>query len=121
MAYAGKAQNLDLSGVAGKIALIDVEPAAEPGDDVKTALFTGIMVPDHKPVTQAGAKAVVYIWNGVSDANAEWQMESFFGPPTQTPALWVTNSAGERLKSAASRNAKLKLVLHAAVYCLAPL
>lgn len=116
MVYAGHAPDLDLSGVAGKIVLLQVARTGEPTGGPPTALFSGITVPDQKPIEKAGAKAVVYIWNGFSDANAQWQMEPFFGGPTQIPALWVGQTTGERLRAAAAKGGKLKLVLHATVH-----
>ncbi|MBS0361388.1 MAG: hypothetical protein JSR98_08405 [Proteobacteria bacterium] len=116
MVYAGHAPDLDLKDAAGKIVVLHVARTGEPTGGAPTALFSGITVPDQKLLERAGAKAVVYIWNGFSDANAQWQMEPFFGGPTRVPALWVGQASGERLRAAAVRGAKLKLVLHATVH-----
>jgi hypothetical protein len=115
MAYAGHAPDLDLSGVAGKIVLLHVARTGEPTGGEPTSLFSGIIVPDPKLLQKAGAKAIVHIWNGFSDANVEWQMEPFFGGPTPIPTVWVGQATGERLRAAAA-NAKLKLVLDATVH-----
>jgi hypothetical protein len=117
MVYAGKAPTLDFSGAAGKIALVDVEPLARPGGLAgSTPVQTGMGAPNIDAAAKAGAKAVVYIWNGFSDANAQWQMQPFFGPPTASPTLWVGQAAGERLKAAAAHGARLKFVLDATVH-----
>ncbi|WP_372784269.1 hypothetical protein [Phenylobacterium sp.] len=115
MVYAGRAPDLDLRGAAGKIVLLHVARSGEPTGGEPTALFSGITVPDKKLIEASGAKAVVYIWNGFSDANAQWQMEPFFGGPTPVPSLWVGQATGEHLRSAAAKGGKLKLVLDATV------
>jgi len=113
MAYAGTTPSLDFAHAAGRIVLIDVAALARPNLTGTTPVQTGMGAPNLDPAVQAGAKAVVYIWNGFSDANAQWQMQPFFGPPTPVPTLWVGHAAGERLKAAASKGAKLKFVLDA--------
>jgi hypothetical protein len=69
--------------------------------------------PSPDPAAKAGAKAVVYVWNGFSEANAQWQMQPFFGPPTPVPTLWVGETDGAALKAAAEKGASLKVVLDA--------
>jgi hypothetical protein len=114
MAYAGTTPKLDFTGAAGKIALIDVAPLARPGSlPGTTPVQTGMGAPSLDPAIKAGAKAVVYIWNGFSQANAQWQMQPFFGPPTAVPTLWVGHAAGEQLKAAAAKGETLKFVLDA--------
>jgi hypothetical protein len=120
MVYAGKSARLDFSGAAGKIVLIDVDPIKQglPGADVEvtTPVQTGMGAPNLDPAVKAGAKAVVYIWTGFSDANAQWQMQPFFGPPTAVPTLWVGQKSGERLKAAAAKGEALHFVLDAQVH-----
>ncbi|HEV2530629.1 hypothetical protein [Phenylobacterium sp.] len=113
MVYAGVTPNLDVSGAAGKIVLIDVAALARPNLAGTTPVQTGMGAPNLDPAIKAGARAVVYIWNGFSDANAQWQMQPFFGPPTTVPTLWVGQAAGARLKAAAAKGANLKFVLDA--------
>jgi hypothetical protein len=117
MVYAGKSGTLGFANAAGKIVLIDVEPIkqalAGANVEVTTPVQTGMGAPNLDPAIKAGAKAVVYIWNGFSDANAQWQMQPFFGPPTAVPTLWVGEAAGAKLKAAAAKGARLKFVLDA--------
>ncbi len=113
MHYAGTVPNLDLSAAAGKIVLMDIPPSAEPGRGPENSvLFSAFVTPDQALLAKAGAVAVIYIWNGFSDANVQWQMEPFYGPPTRLPALWVNQATGARLKAAA-KGARLRFVLDA--------
>lgn len=129
---AGTAPKLDLSGASGKIVLIETAPApgrdgarrageligAYPADaSVPNVQYGALVVyrstPDLKPLEQAGAAGVIYIWNNVSDGNAEDQATPFTGPPSTVPALWVGHSAGRRLKSLAASGASINLTMHA--------
>jgi hypothetical protein len=114
MVHLGLPTKAGFDGVEGKILLIDVPALKRPGDSpLTTPVQSGMGAPNLDAAVKGGAKAVVYIWNGFSDANAEWQMQPFFGPPTAVPTLWVGHDAGERLKAAAAKGAQLKFVLDA--------
>ena len=130
--YAGIAPKLDYGGASGKIVLIEAGPApnrdaaARTGELIGTyaantsvpnvaygALVAYRSAPDLKQAEQAGAAGVVYIWNNVSDGNAEDQAVPFTGPPSPVPALWVTHSTGQKLKGAAASGASVNLIMHA--------
>ena len=121
--YAGMVPKLDYSGASGKIVLVELAPAVSPGAPNRPGEVLGTWpagqaanipgtnygainlynsTPDLKPAVAAGAAGVIYIWNNVSDANAEDQAHPFTGAPSSIPALWVTASTGQRLKNAAA-------------------
>jgi hypothetical protein len=130
--YAGMAPNLDYSGASGKIVLIEMAAAPDrvgsgrAGEMIGTypanatvpntgygALGAFRTAPDLKQAQQAGAAGVVYIWNNVSDGNAEDQAAPFTAPPNPVPALWVGQSTGKKLKSLAVAHASANLTMHA--------
>jgi len=132
--FAGTAPKLDYAGAAGKIVVIEMPPA--PGKDGKLQgeligtypanadlpfVRYGIIgvyrnTPDLKPLEKAGAAGVVYIWNNVSDGNAEDQALPFSAPSSSVPALWVNATAGKRLKTAAAAGSTMTLTLDASIY-----
>ena len=131
--YAGMVPNLDYSGASGKIVLVELAPATTPdsrgraGEVLGTyppnamnlpnsgygAMMLYAGAPDLKPAQAAGAAGVIYIWNNVSDANAEDQAHPFTGAPSTVPALWVTPSTGQRLKSLAASGTSINLMVNA--------
>lgn len=133
--YAGMVPKLDFSGAAGKIALVELAPAISPGAgkgrpgevlgtyppgqaaNIPNSGYGAINLysttPDLKPAQAAGAAGVIYIWNNVSDANAEDQAHPFTGAPNPVPALWVTASTGQRLKGLANSGASITLTVDA--------
>ena len=130
--YAGMEGKLDYSGAAGKIVLVEMAPAPnradghEAGELIGTypahatvpsvsygAVWAFRAAPELKQAQDAGAAGVVYIWNNVSDGNAEDQAVPFTGPPSPVPALWVGQSTGKRLKSLAAAHASVNLIMHA--------
>jgi hypothetical protein len=131
---AGTAPKLDLSGVAGKIALVEMSPAAPrsaafragkllgayPANATVPNVLYGVIAsyrttPELKQFEQAGAAGVVYIWNGISDANAEDQALPFSSPSSTVPALWVGNATGHKLKKLAASGASMNLTLQASI------
>jgi hypothetical protein len=138
--HAGTAPNLDYSGASGKIVLVETAPAPVRGsslvgrttsgrgsgelvgtypananvpDTDYGALYAFITAPDLKQAQQAGAVGVVYIWNNVSDGNAEDQAAPFTAPPNPVPAVWVGQSTGKKLKNLAAARATATLTMHA--------
>jgi hypothetical protein len=131
--YAGMGQKLDLSGAAGKIVLIEMEPAAArsapfragellgtyPANQKVPNVLYGVIesyrkTPDIKPLEAAKAAGAIYIWNNISDANAEDQALPFAAAQTSVPALWVGSKTGQRLKSMAG--SPVTLTLQASVH-----
>ncbi len=138
--FAGTAPNLDYSGASGTIVLVETAPAPVRGSSLAGrpssgrnageligtypanasvpdtdygALYAFITAPDLKQAQQAGAKGVVYIWNNVSDDNAEDQAAPFTAPPNPVPAIWVGQTAGKRLKKLAASHAAATLTMQA--------
>ena len=72
--------------------------------------------PDLKPLEKAGAAGVVYMWNNVSDGNAEDQALPFSAASSSVPALWVNATTGRKLKQAAASGASMTLTLDAAIH-----
>jgi len=129
LVFAGTNPTFDLSGVRGKVALIDcpttvrhwaeeyqawtIYPASES--------FPASMRPargsvsDLTPFAKAGAVAVVLAWTDVSDANAADQYSPFSRPPQGIPGLYVGRETGARLKALAARGASATVVLEATV------
>ncbi len=133
--FAGTGKNLDYSGASGKIVLIEMPPAqGEDGEAVKGELIgtypaniphrnvrhgvIGIyrFTPDLKAAEKAGAAGVIYMWNKVSDGNAEDQALPFSSPSSSVPVLWVNHTQGERLKQAASKGASIKMTVNATIH-----
>ena len=109
---AGMAPKPDYSGAAGKIALVQMAPAPSPEDVHLSGELIGgypantpvlptgygalaqfARVPDLNAAQQAGAVGVVYIWNNVSDGNAENQAVPFTQPPNPVPAVGLARPA----------------------------
>jgi hypothetical protein len=132
---AGMAPNPDYSGAKGKIALVEMAPAPNQADSHPAGKLVGsyptnltvpgtgygalaqfARVPDLKLAHEAGAVGVVYIWNNVSDANAEDQAVPFTAPPNPVPAVWVGSTTGKKLKAMAASQASATLTMHAVVH-----
>ena len=138
--FAGTAPSVDYSGASGKIVVIETAPAPIRGSSLAGrttsgrgsgelvgtypahasvpdtdygALYAFITAPDLKQAQEAGAKGVVYIWNNVSDGNAEDQAAPFTTPPNPVPAVWVGQTTGKRLKQLAASHASATLTMHA--------
>ncbi len=69
--------------------------------------------PDIKALEKAGAAGVIFVWNNISDGNAEDQALPFSSPSTSVPALWVNHTVGQRLKIAAASGASMRLTVNA--------
>ena len=129
LVFAGTNPALDLSGVRGKIALIEcptnvrhwaeeyrtwnIYPASETfPESLRPARGP---VSDLTPFAKAGAVGVVLAWTDISDANADDQYSPFSRPPQGIPALYVGRDSGVRLKALAARGAAATFVLEATV------
>lgn len=132
---AGTAPNADYSGASGKIVLIEMALAPKRPDNYPAGKIVGsypadvhvpgtgygalaqfARVPDLKLAQQAGAVGAIYIWNGVSDANAEDQAVPFTQPPNPVPAVWVGQAAGKKLKAMAAAKGSATVTMHAIVH-----
>jgi hypothetical protein len=80
------------------------------------ALTLSAEISNLKPLEDAKAAGAIYIWNGISDANAEDQALPFSGPPTSVPTLFVGHATGQRLKRLAASGTPITLTHHAFVY-----
>lgn len=60
-----------------------------------------------------GVKAVICIWEGMSDEMVQGQYLPFITDYQGIPALWVGSQAGEKLKRAAKEKKKVNLILTA--------
>jgi len=132
LVYAGMAPKLDYSNAAGKIVVIEMPAAPDMnGAEVKGQLLGtypanlphrnvrhGVIgvyrfTPDIKALEKAGAAGVIFVWNNISDGNAEDQALPFSSPSTSVPALWVNHTVGQRLKIAAASGASMRLTVNA--------
>ena len=136
--FAGTAPKLDYSGAAGKIVVIEMPPAPDkdgalqgeligtyPANSTVPFVRYGVIgvyrnTPDLKPLEQARAAGVIYIWNNVSDGNAEDQALPFSAPSSSVPALWVNATTGKRIKTAAASGAPMTLTLDASIHTGTP-
>jgi hypothetical protein len=125
--FAGTNPKFDLSGLQGKIALIECPTNARnwaeeyrawgiyPGSETFPASIRPARGPvsDLTPFAKAGAIAVLLAWTDISDANAADQYSPFSRPPQGIPGLYVGREAGGRLKALAGGGAKATVVLEA--------
>ena len=132
--FAGTAPKLDYSAAAGKIVVIEMPPApgkegslqgeligTYPANSTVPFVRYGVIgvyrnTPDLKQLEQAKAAGVIYMWNNVSDGNAEDQALPFSAASSPVPALWVNATTGKRLKQAAASDAQMTLTLDAAIH-----
>ena len=132
---AGMAPKPNYSGASGRIALVELEPAPNQADMHLAGKLIGTYpanatvpgtaygpvgafrtAPDLKQAQEAGVVGVIYIWNNISDANAEDQAAPFTAPPSPVPAIWVGQSTGKKLKAMAASKASATLTMHAIVH-----
>src|SRR5262249_33811140 len=125
---AGTAPSLNYSGASGKIALVELAPAPNQSEMHMAGQLIGTYpanakvpgtaygavgafrtAPDLKQAQQAGVVGVIYIWNNISDANAEDQAAPFTAPPSPVPAIWVGQSTGKKLRAMAATKASATL------------
>ena len=127
--YAGRSPNFTLTGLQGKVALIDfttntrewakvyqpwgINPAGEKfPDSIRPARGA---VNDLTQFQKAGAVAVILGWTDVSDANAQDQYTPFSRPPQGIPGLYVGRGTLARLR-ALGTGAGAKVVLEAETF-----
>ncbi len=134
LVYAGHGPTFDLSGLEGKIALVDFAVNTRHFGDMYKPW--GIYPPDaHFPsevrpargavndLTQfqkAGALGVILAWTDVSDASAMDQYTPFSRPPQGVPGLYVGRETGAKLKELSRSGAKATVVLEAETFADTP-
>jgi len=130
LVYAGSSPKFTLTGLQGKIVLIDFATATRdwarsyqawginpPGETFPASLKPARGgVNDLSQFQKAGAVGVILAWTDVSDANAEDQYTPFSRPPQGIPGLYVGRDTGAKLKALAGSGAKATVVLEADVF-----
>jgi len=130
LVYAGHSPTFNLSGLQGKVALIDFSTNVRkfgemykpwgiyPADAHFPAEFRPARggVNDLTQFQKAGAVGVIIAWTDVSDANAADQYTPFSRPPQGVPGLYVGRETGAKLKALAASGAKATVVLEADVH-----
>jgi hypothetical protein len=121
--YAGSHPKFTLTGLQGKVALIDfatntrewahlyqqwgVNPPSEKFPDAMRPARGAVS--DLTPFQKAGAVAVILGWTDVSDANAQDQYTPFSRPPQGIPGLYVGRGTLTRLRALGTAYAKVIL------------
>ncbi len=130
LVYAGHAPSFNLSGLEGKIALVDFSTNVRkfgemykpwgiyPADARFPAEYKPARggVNDLTQFHKAGAIGVIIAWTDVSDANAQDQYTPFSRPPQGVPGLYVGRDTGAKLKALAGSGAKATVVLEADIH-----
>lgn len=130
LVYAGHNPDFDLSGVNGKIVLIDFATNVRKFGEIYKpwGIYpAGAHFPaEYKPArgavndltkfAKAGAMGVILAWTDISDGNAADQYTPFSRPPQGVPGLYVGRETGAKLKSLAASGAKANLVLEADIF-----
>ncbi|HMD50673.1 MAG TPA: PA domain-containing protein [Bryobacteraceae bacterium] len=130
LVYAGHAPSFNLTGLQGKVALVDFSTNVRkfgemyqpwglyPADAHFPAEFKPARggVNDLTQFQKAGAVGVIIAWTDVSDANAQDQYTPFSRPPQGVPGLYVGRETGAKLKALAGSGAKATVVLEADVH-----
>ena len=127
LVYAGSNPTFTLTGLQGKIALIDFTTNTRewaklyqqwginpPGEKFPDAMRPARgAVNDLTQFQKAGAIGVILGWSDVSDANAADQYTPFSRPPQGIPGLYVGRATLDRLKALAASGATATVVLEA--------
>jgi len=130
LVYAGHAPAFNLTGLEGKIALVDFSTNVRkfgemykpwgiyPTDAHFPAEFKPARggVNDLTQFKKAGAVGVIIAWTDVSDGNAQDQYTPFSRPPQGVPGLYVGRETGAKLKALAQSGAKATVVLEADIH-----
>jgi hypothetical protein len=130
LVYAGHAPEFNLSGLQGKVALVDFSINTRKFADMykpwgiypTDAHFPAELRParggvnDLTQFQKAGAIGVIIAWTDVSDANAMDQYTPFSRPPQGVPGLYVGRDTGAKLKALAGSGAKATVVLEADIF-----
>ena len=134
LVYAGSNPRFDLSGVRGKVALVDFTINTRDwahqyqawGIHPPTETFPSASRPargainDLTPFQTAGAVAVIIRWLDVSPMNAADQYTPFSRPPQNIPGVYVGRDVGARLRALAGTGVRVTVVLEAETTADAP-
>lgn len=88
----------------------NTEIVAGDGDLVLTSVLKN---PNLKKAREKGVKAVILIWNGVSDQKIEDQYLPFTDEYMGIPAIWVNGTEGKKVIGAAKRQEQGTIILEA--------
>ena len=130
LVYAGHSPSFNLSGLQGKVALIDFATNVRKWSEMyqpwgvypSDAHFPAELRPARGAVNdltqfqKAGAVGIILAWTDVSDANAADQYTPFSRPLQGIPGLYVGRETGAKLKSLAASGAKATVVLESDVH-----
>ncbi|CAH0145854.1 hypothetical protein [Microbacterium sp. Bi128] len=115
------------ASAAGRIAVIEVDNVEAPAslllnswdgrlpfDAVANPVISSELAgTDLTAAREAGVLGVIAVWRGLADHEARGQYLPFTRPHQGLPAVWVPESAGDRVVAAARRGARATLVLDA--------
>ena len=87
-----------------------IELTAGEGELVLTSV---LKKPDLKKAREKGVKAVILVWNGVSDEKVENQYLPFTDEYLGIPAIWVNETEGKKVIAAAKRQEQGTVILEA--------
>lgn len=126
LVYAGKKPSFNLSGLQGKVALIEVPMEENRFYDYEpwgvyppVEKFPTSYSPARAPLSnitqfqKAGAVGVILVWTNISDANAADQYTPFCRDYVNIPALYVGRKTGAKLKAMAGSGTKATVMLEA--------
>jgi hypothetical protein len=130
LVYAGHHPEFNLSGLQGKIVLVDFATSVRKFGEMyqpwgiypTDARFPAEYRPARGAINdlvqfrKAGAAGVILAWTDISDANAADQYTPFSRPIEDIPGLYVGRETGAKLKSLASAGANATLVLEAEIH-----
>jgi hypothetical protein len=88
----------------------DIEITANDGDLVLTSVLKN---PNLKKAKEQGVKAVVLIWNGVSDEKVKDQYLPFTDDYMGIPAIWINKTEGRKVIAAAKKGEQATMILEA--------
>jgi hypothetical protein len=134
LVYAGSHPTFALTGLQGKVALVDFATNTRewakvyqpwginpPGESFPSSMRPArAAVNDLTPFQKAGAVAVILGWTDVSDANAADQYTPFSRPPQGIPGLYVGRGTLATLRALAGSGAHATVVLEAETFPGAP-
>ena len=130
LVYAGRNPMFTLTGLQGKVVLIDFATNTRewarvyqpwginpPGETFPASLRPARgAVNDLTPFQKAGAVGVILGWTDISDANAADQYTPFSRPPQGIPGLYVGWETAARLRALAGGDATATMILEADVF-----
>jgi hypothetical protein len=126
LVHCGKAPG-SFAAAAGRIAIVEVPVPPVPTMVLRRrsghlpltianpVLASFLRAPDLTAARDAGVRAVVCVWRGISAENAAGQVLPFTAPYQGCPGLWVSGLTGDELIDAARHGRTATVVLNAEV------